>query len=281
MCLGVGKGYALFEWSNPMHFTMWWGSDQTGNLKNFLADVYPHLSVRELKTKKYINNPKLFHAKQVFSRITFNSTLRSRLTLKSKIAFTRTWKDLLTVNHESQINKSLNHVSREKIAPITLHEKSIRDPLTCTTPPAMELLHAVFWCLLQRNQPTTFVDLFPSGWEDWEFRFSSLFTAFSAMSRAWVRLFDSHFSLVHFSNLNYISAREMRHNTRQSDKNCCLKKVCWRTSLSPMKVQVQRFASKRRPLSCMHEEFLRCIRPGRSFTPVIVLVLRLKRCMWR
>ena len=86
----------------------------SGNLKNFCADVYPHLFVRALKTKSYINNRKLFHAEQVLSRITFNSTLRSRLTLKSKIAFTRTWKDILTVNHESRINKSLNHVSRKK-----------------------------------------------------------------------------------------------------------------------------------------------------------------------
>lgn len=89
----------------------------SGNLKNFCADVYPHLCVRALKTKSYINNRKLFHAEQVLSRITFNSTLRSRLTLKSKIAFTRTWKDILTVNHESRINKSLNHVSREKNSP--------------------------------------------------------------------------------------------------------------------------------------------------------------------
>ena len=34
-----------------------------------------------------------------------------------------------------------------------------------------------------------------------------------------VRLFDSHFSLVHFSELKYILARKMRHNVRQSDNN--------------------------------------------------------------
>ena len=128
MCLGVRKGYAFFEWSNSMHFKMWWGSDQTGNLKNFCADVYPHLSVRALKTKRYINNRKLFHAKQVFSWITFNSTLRSRLTLKSKIAFTRMWKDILTVNHESQINKSLNHVSQGKNSPNHASRKKYRGP---------------------------------------------------------------------------------------------------------------------------------------------------------
>ena len=35
-------------------------------------------------------------------------------------------------HHESRINKNLNHVSREKIAPITFHEKSILigDPLS-------------------------------------------------------------------------------------------------------------------------------------------------------
>ena len=31
-------------------------------------------------------------------------------------------------DHESRINENLNHVSREKIAPITFHEKSIGDP---------------------------------------------------------------------------------------------------------------------------------------------------------
>ena len=72
----------------------------SGNLKNFCADVHPYLCARALKTKRYITNRKLFHAKQVPLRITFNSTLRSQLTLKSKIAFTRTWKDILTVNHE-------------------------------------------------------------------------------------------------------------------------------------------------------------------------------------
>ena len=100
----------------------------SGNLKNFCADVYPHLCVRALKTKSYINNRKLFHAEQVLSRITFNSTLRSRLTLKSKIAFTRTWKDILTVNHESRINKSLNHVSREKNSPNHASRKKYRGP---------------------------------------------------------------------------------------------------------------------------------------------------------
>ena len=79
--------------------------------------------------KEVHKQPEIISRKQVFSRITFNSTLRSQLTLKSKIAFTRTWKDILTVNHESRINKSLNHVSREKIASITLHAKSTGDPL--------------------------------------------------------------------------------------------------------------------------------------------------------
>lgn len=69
----------------------------SGNLKNFCADVHPYLCARALKTKRYITNRKLFHAKQVLLRITFNSTLRSQLTLKSKIAFTRTWKDILTL----------------------------------------------------------------------------------------------------------------------------------------------------------------------------------------
>ena len=55
----------------------------SGNLKNFCADAYPHLSARALKTKRYINNRKLFHAKQVFSRNMFNSTLRSQLAFKS------------------------------------------------------------------------------------------------------------------------------------------------------------------------------------------------------
>ena len=45
-------------------------------------------------------------------------------------------------------------------------------------------------------------------------------------SRFWlaasiVWLFDSHFSLVHFSGLKYIVARKMRHNARQSDNNNC------------------------------------------------------------
>ena len=90
-----------------------------------------------------------------------------------------------------------------------------------------------------------------SSWEDGEFRFSSLFTVFSAMVWAWkwryhffhqssktrrrehsmasrfwlaafkiVRLFDFHFSLVYFSGLRYILARKMHHNAQQSDNNC-------------------------------------------------------------
>ena len=31
-------------------------------------------------------------------------------------------------DHESRINKNLNHVSREKIAPVTFHGKSIGGP---------------------------------------------------------------------------------------------------------------------------------------------------------
>ena len=38
----------------------------SGNLKNSCADVYPHLSARALKTKRYINNRKLFHANKFF-----------------------------------------------------------------------------------------------------------------------------------------------------------------------------------------------------------------------
>ena len=78
--------------------------------------------------QRYINIRKLFHAKQVFSWITFNLTLRSQLTLRSKTAFTRTWKDILTVNHESRINKSLNHVSREKNSPNHASCKKYRGP---------------------------------------------------------------------------------------------------------------------------------------------------------
>ena len=84
------------------------------NLFRFLSGkkVQFHLSRKNYRkfhsngkrSKRYINNLKLFHAKQVFSR----------LTLKSKIAFTRTWKDILTVDHETRINKSLNHVSQGK-----------------------------------------------------------------------------------------------------------------------------------------------------------------------
>ena len=34
-----------------------------------------------------------------------------------------------------------------------------------------------------------------------------------------LRLFNSHFSLVNFSQLKYILARKMRHTVRQSDNN--------------------------------------------------------------
>ena len=52
-------------------------------------------------------------------------------------------------------------------------------------------------------------------------------TNFVMASRFWlaayiVRLFDSHFSLVHFSELKYVLARKMRHIARQSDNNCRL-----------------------------------------------------------
>ena len=49
-------------------------------------------------------------------------------------------------------------------------------------------------------------------------------TNFEVASRFWlaayiVWLFDSHFSLVHFSRLKYILARKIRHSARQSDNN--------------------------------------------------------------
>ena len=63
------------------------------------------------------NEQKLIHAKHNDSRITFNSTLRSRVTSKSKNVFTWTRKRLNIGDHESRINKSLNHVSQESKKP--------------------------------------------------------------------------------------------------------------------------------------------------------------------
>ena len=47
-----------------------------------------------------------------FSQITFKSAFLSRVTFKSKDAFTFTKKDILRGSYESRINKRLDHVSR-------------------------------------------------------------------------------------------------------------------------------------------------------------------------
>ena len=46
------------------------------------------------------------------SQITFKSAFLSRVTFKSKDAFTCTKKDILRGSYESRINKRLDHVSR-------------------------------------------------------------------------------------------------------------------------------------------------------------------------